>query len=163
MIVALALCSCCRPIISGNRPYIGRTPSRRARTICRVQRIGALERSHAGATAKSGLGSGVPRDLEFWPEIDFRDDRDGCLFVATVRRKEASGPPGDAGSEKSSEKSSEKILRLLSANSTASAREIAAALELTPRAVEKQIATLRAAGHLRRVGPAKGGRWEVLK
>jgi hypothetical protein len=34
-----------------------------------------------------GLGSGVPRALEAWPDIDFRDDRDGGLFVATVRRK----------------------------------------------------------------------------
>jgi len=31
-----------------------------------------------------GLGSGIKRALEAWPEIDFFDDRDGCLF--TVKR-----------------------------------------------------------------------------
>jgi predicted HTH transcriptional regulator len=63
---------------------------------------------------------------------------------------------------KSSEKSSEKILAFLKEHNTASARKIAEALNLSPRAVEKQIAVLKAAGHLRRVGPAKGGRWEVV-
>jgi ATP-dependent DNA helicase RecG len=34
-----------------------------------------------------GLGSGIKRALEKWRDIDFRDDRDGCLFVATVWRR----------------------------------------------------------------------------
>ncbi len=33
-----------------------------------------------------GLGSGIQRALEEWPEIGFVDDGDGCLFTATVRR-----------------------------------------------------------------------------
>lgn len=33
-----------------------------------------------------GLGSGIKRALEKWPQIDFADDREGCLFNATVRR-----------------------------------------------------------------------------
>ena len=33
-----------------------------------------------------GLGSGIKRALEEWPQIDFTDDREGCLFTATVRR-----------------------------------------------------------------------------
>jgi ATP-dependent DNA helicase RecG len=40
-----------------------------------------------GVLPYRGLGSGVPRALEAWPDIDFRDDREGGLFVATVRRK----------------------------------------------------------------------------
>ena len=36
-----------------------------------------------------GLGSGIKRALERWPNIDFHDDRDGCLFVATVWRRGA--------------------------------------------------------------------------
>ena len=34
-----------------------------------------------------GLGSGIKRALELCPQIDFIDDRDGCLFTATVHRK----------------------------------------------------------------------------
>ncbi|MCI5133317.1 MAG: ATP-dependent DNA helicase RecG, partial [Candidatus Electrothrix sp. EH2] len=33
-----------------------------------------------------GLGSGVKRALAAWPDIDFQDDREGCLFTATVYR-----------------------------------------------------------------------------
>jgi len=35
-----------------------------------------------------GLGSGIKRALEQWSQIDFTDDREGCLFTATVRRPE---------------------------------------------------------------------------
>ncbi|WP_054847797.1 HTH domain-containing protein [Methanoculleus chikugoensis] len=99
-----------------------------------------------------GLGSGIKRALEDWPEIDFTDDRDGCLFTVTVNRKE----------EERSEKSSEKILVLLKAEPPRlAAREIAERLEITQRAVEKQIANLREDGRLRRIGSARGGHWEV--
>lgn len=33
-----------------------------------------------------GLGSGILRALEAWPRIDFKDDREACLFTATVWR-----------------------------------------------------------------------------
>jgi len=111
-----------------------------------------------------GLGSGVPRAIEAWPRIEFHDDRDGMLFIAKVTRTAA-----PAGSEKSSEKSSEnewdrtskRILEIIAADPAASAREVAAKLGLTSRAVEKQFASLKAAGRLRRIGPSKGGRWQV--
>ncbi|MCI5158636.1 MAG: ATP-dependent DNA helicase RecG, partial [Candidatus Electrothrix sp. AUS1_2] len=34
-----------------------------------------------------GLGSGIKRALAAWPDIDFQDDREGCLFTATVYRR----------------------------------------------------------------------------
>jgi len=36
-----------------------------------------------------GLGSGIKRALAAWPQIDFVDNQDGCLFTATVHRKPA--------------------------------------------------------------------------
>ena len=33
-----------------------------------------------------GLGSGIRRALKIWPEIDFQNDYEGCLFSATIRR-----------------------------------------------------------------------------
>jgi ATP-dependent DNA helicase RecG len=118
-----------------------------------------------------GLGSGIQRALKNWPKIDFTDDHDRCLFIATVHRKPAgelilAGDSAEGplrGSEKSSEKSSEKILRLIKAKPTISAAEIAQEIGITSRAVEKQIDTLKKAGMIRRIGPAKGGRWEVIK
>jgi len=72
-------------------------------------------------------------------------------IIATVHRKAV----------ESSEKSSEKILIMLKAEPGPTAKEIAKRLEISPRAVEKQIAKLRKQDSLRRIGPAKGGHWEV--
>ncbi|MGO9413547.1 MAG: HTH domain-containing protein [Syntrophobacteraceae bacterium] len=106
------------------------------------------------------IRSGIKRALEDWPEIKFTDDRDGCLFTATVHRKVAiSSEESEAGSEKSSE----RILALLKGAPELPAREIADALRISQRAVEKQIARLREEARIRRTGPAKGGHWEVVE
>lgn len=114
-----------------------------------------------------GLGSGIQRALKNWPKIDFTDDHDRCLFIATVHRKPVGELilAGDSaeGPMKGSEKSSEKILGLIKAKPTISAAEIAQEIGITSRAVEKQIDTLKKAGMIRRIGPAKGGLWEVIK
>lgn len=69
------------------------------------------------------------------------------------------------GSEESSEESSEEmpLLRLLKAHPGLTAKQAAEQLGLSPRAVEKQLAALKAAGRLRRVGPNKGGHWQVVE
>ena len=66
------------------------------------------------------------------------------------------------GSEKGTEKSSEKILAFFSRNREAGARDAARALGISQRAVEKHIAALKKKGRLKRVGPDKGGHWEVV-
>jgi ATP-dependent DNA helicase RecG len=67
------------------------------------------------------------------------------------------------GSEKSSEKSSEKILSLIRENPKISAKEISEIIGISSRAVEKNIAKLKEKGFLKRVGPAKGGYWKMIK
>jgi ATP-dependent DNA helicase RecG len=110
-----------------------------------------------------GLGSGIKRALEAWPQIDFADDRDGCLFTATVHRKAGlvSGKT-DAGSQKSSQKSSQKIVDLMRGVPEITIAGLAKNLSVTDRAIKKQIEKLKAQGRIRRVGPDKGGHWEVL-
>jgi len=108
-----------------------------------------------------GLGSGIKRALEAWPEIGFSDDREGCLFTATVHRTEVTGSGKSSG--KSSGKTDEEILALLSARPKTTIPELAEALSLSTRAVEKQIARLKKEGRLRREGSKKGGQWEVLR
>lgn len=122
-----------------------------------------------------GLGSGIKRAMKDWPDIDFVDDHDGCLFKVTVRRKapedlgltndsEVFSPNFSVGSSgKSSVKSSVKIVKLMQLQPSISIPEIAAALDISSRAVEKHIANLRRSKAIRRVGPAKGGKWEVLE
>lgn len=58
-------------------------------------------------------------------------------------------------------KSREKILALLKEHSEYSARKLAEEIGITPKAVEKQLANLKASGLIRREGPDKGGKWII--
>ncbi len=126
-----------------------------------------------GLLPYKGIGSGIRRALDDWPDIDFLDDRGGCIFTVTVYRKTKKGSGkmvvfpkeqvlSQEGSEKGSEKSSEKILKLLSATPQMTILQLANQLGISTRAVEKQIAKLRERDFLKRIGPAKGGYWKVL-
>ena len=65
------------------------------------------------------------------------------------------------GREKS-EKSREKIIALLAEDGKLSAMALAGRIGITPKAVEKHLAKLKAEGIITRIGPAKGGHWEVV-
>ena len=58
-------------------------------------------------------------------------------------------------------KSKEIILALLREHPEYSARKLAEAIGITPKAVEKQLANLKAAGVIKHEGPDKGGRWVI--
>jgi len=143
-----------------------------------------------------GLGSGIRRVLEEWPEIDFADDHDGCLFTATVHRKGSpkdaeqhtgspkgspiSSPkdakqhtgspkgspissPKDAEQHTGSPKTAERLLELIRLDSSITTEHLGELLGISKRAVLKQIEKLKEQKKLRRVGPARGGHWQVLK
>ncbi|MEA3360070.1 MAG: winged helix-turn-helix transcriptional regulator [Thermodesulfobacteriota bacterium] len=98
-----------------------------------------------------GLGSGIKQALDAWPEIDFIDDRGGCLFTATVHRKD----------ETSSGKTSGKILTALKQDGNLTIPELASLIDVTERSMERNIKKLQEQSRLRRIGPSKRGRWEV--
>jgi ATP-dependent DNA helicase RecG len=106
-----------------------------------------------------GLGSGIKRALDEWPQIDFTDDRDGRLFTATVHRK----PVGEMKLIGVTPKTSGKIVEFMRENSLITIPELAKKIGVTERSVERNIQKLQDSGIVRRVGPAKGGHWEVLK
>lgn len=113
-----------------------------------------------------GLGSGIKRALEKWPDTAFTDDHDGCLFTATVHRKPAGelalAADSPATRRKSVGKASEKILGSCRENSSITIEELAALIGITDRSVERNIQSLREKGLLRRIGGRKEGHWEVL-
>lgn len=67
---------------------------------------------------------------------------------------------GESGEKKM--KSREKILDLLRAHPEYTTAILARQVGITTKAVEKQLARLKTDGLLRRIGPDKGGKWEVL-
>jgi len=61
------------------------------------------------------------------------------------------------------EKSKEKILRLIASSPKITTLEIAEAIGLSRAGVEKAIKKLKQEGRLSRIGPDKGGEWEVIR
>ncbi len=120
-----------------------------------------------------GLGSGIKRALEKWPDIDFTDDHDGCLFTATVHRKPVeelelvniepeaslkSSSKTDATSRKRREsvgKASGKILETCREKPSVTIPELAELIGITERSVQRNIQNLQRDGLLRRVGGRK--------
>jgi len=60
-----------------------------------------------------GLGSGIRRVLEDWPDIEFVDDREGCLFIAIIHRVKVHGKTKKAPVK--ANKEANKALRVQSA------------------------------------------------
>lgn len=80
------------------------------------------------------------------------------------RKSQKSSEKGsEKGSEKSSEKSSEKIFAMIKLNPNVTTSEMVLTLGISERAVFKQIKLLKEANRIRRVGPDKGGHWEIIE
>lgn len=137
-----------------------------------------------------GIGSGIVRALEAWPDIDFEDDREGSLFKAIVRRRREAGEGAgavapeiapeipnlhqkqrflgatspDFAPEIAPEIAPElsALLERISANPRITTAELADALKVSRRTVLARITTLKEKGILRRTGPSKGGKWELI-
>ena len=65
--------------------------------------------------------------------------------------------------ENMSEKMSEKILWLINDNPEISAKELAYIINRSSRTIERAIAKLKKEGRIKRIGPDKGGYWEVIE
>ena len=66
-----------------------------------------------------------------------------------------------SGSEKT-KGNNQEIIDIIRTNAKISAAEIAMQLGVSSRAIEKRLKTLRENGIIRRIGPDKGGHWEVI-
>ncbi len=67
------------------------------------------------------------------------------------------------GTLKSREKSREIIIFLMRENPGITQNDLVEALQLSIKTIEKYIKNLKAACIIRRVGPDKGGRWEIIE
>ena len=114
-------------------------------------------------------GRGIKMILEREPATEF-EEIGTVQFVATFKRKNNEVSPtlkvGEDVGEKvgeSSQKSSQKIIVLISENMKITIEELATELGISDRAVKKQLAKLKQKDVLRRVGPDKGGHWEIVE
>ena len=96
--------------------------------------------------------------LQNYPETAFEIQVMGGGVLLTFARSGASHPEESGATP---QKSSEKILVLLRQSPTMTTKKLAQQLGISQRAIEKQIDKLKRDGHLQRIGPDKGGYWQV--
>ncbi|MCC5840387.1 MAG: putative DNA binding domain-containing protein [Opitutales bacterium] len=121
-----------------------------------------------------GLGSGIKRALEQWPEIEFFDDHDGCLFRVTVPRKpveeldlvhadapEIRGAPKNAPINAPVTSLQMQMLDLIGLNPQATYDDLARLTGKDRTTVMRNVSKLKRLGRLMRVGPKKGGHWQI--
>lgn len=124
-------------------------------------------------------GSGIGRIRRFikeegLPDPDFRTISDGfqvTVFGESINKvrdvgenltiEKSKEKSKEKGKEKGKEKSKEKILGELYSNPTISINELAEKTGLSVSGVEKNLKGLKQKGIIRRIGPAKGGHWEI--
>ena len=113
---------------------------------------------------RAGTGIQRMKDSMVRAGLPLAEIKYDTFFTITLRRPLKEEMPGSVkSSEKGSVKSSEKILEAIRGNRRISAREIGKQVGISPRAVEKILSRLKQQGYLNRVGPDRGGYWEIVE
>ncbi|MBT7065192.1 MAG: winged helix-turn-helix transcriptional regulator [Verrucomicrobia bacterium] len=132
------------------------TPHPKNPTICKFMlQLGRFEE----------LGSGVinvSRYLPHYAEGALPQFLEEQMFTAIIPIAGGDQNRG-TGNQKSNQKSNQKILELLKAKPLLTIHELAELLAMSVSGVKKQIAKLKVQGELKRIGPDKGGHWEVVE
>ena len=121
-------------------------------------------------------GRGMPLIWENAPDAEFREI--AGIFIAgfhrpsfTEEKSEAMGENLDKGSQKrlvdvlvdGLVESQRQILALVDENPRVSKKRMAECIGISTTAIDKNITMLKNKGYLQRIGPDRGGYWEVLK
>jgi ATP-dependent DNA helicase RecG len=94
------------------------------------------------------LGSGIPRILKHYDKKSFYISDN---FIRLTFNYEMS------------EKMSEKILTQIELNNFVTIKQLSELLSVAKRTIERSLKSLQDKGLVKRVGPAKGGYWEIIK
>jgi len=90
--------------------------------------------------------------LESYPNLSFTFDEIANGMLATF----------EIVIEKSSVKSSVKIIEIMRSNKSVTIAQLSARLNISHRAIEKQISNLKKKNLIERIGPVNGGYWKVF-
>lgn len=115
-------------------------------------------------------GRGISLILSNEPTADFKES--GTHFITTFKRKNVVEQVPEGVGEKVGERVGErvgekltsnqqKIMELIRKHKDISARELSKQVGISQRKTEDKLAKLKKKGILKRVGPDKGGRWEI--
>jgi len=112
-------------------------------------------------------GSGllrVEKELESYPNLNFTFDEiaNGMLATFEIVIEKSSVKSSVKGSVKGSVKSSVKIIEIMRSNKSVTIAQLSARLNISHRAIEKQISNLKKKNLIERIGPVNGGYWKVF-
>ena len=119
------------------------------------------------------VGSGTSKIIQWckdWglPEPTYEEAGGSFVTVFHNPKQDQVAPIGSEkttqkSTQKKAQKSTQKILELIGQNSSVTRAELAEKTGLSDSGVKKQLKKLQKNGQLKRVGPDKGGHWEVVK
>lgn len=116
-----------------------------------------------------GLGTGVRRALQDWPQIQFIDDRDGCLFTSLIERPvqkerlKGQDAPINAPINAPLSDLQVQILKIIENDPWTAYEDIALKLEKDRSTIKRNIQQLKSLGILQRTGSKKKGSWIIIK
>ena len=89
----------------------------------------------------------------------------GTKFITTFKRRSylESKKESEKLGENRTQKTTQKIIEAITKKSDITQKELATIIGITEDGVKYHITRLRKQGLLKRIGPDKGGYWEVLK
>ncbi|MBI2266057.1 MAG: winged helix-turn-helix transcriptional regulator [Armatimonadetes bacterium] len=116
----------------------------------KVERLGMGIQKMKDAMVAAGL-----RQPTFAPDGFFR-----AIFH---RSPEFAMKEGSPGSGKASEKTPGRILASLARHRRVTIADLAKVIGVSDRTIERNLKRLQEQGRLRRIGPDKGGHWEVVR
>lgn len=152
-------------------------------TVDEIKMGNAYQRNQLAATlcAKTmeyrGLGSGIVRALRADSNIEFHNEVNGDQFRVILWRKNSKSlvptleeplpqyqktPLAGFELQKKKKTARERILECISQDGKVTTAILASRLEMSVSGIERNLRILKQEGRLRRVGPDKGGRWEVI-
>ncbi|MCG2711978.1 MAG: winged helix-turn-helix transcriptional regulator [Candidatus Omnitrophica bacterium] len=137
----------------------------------KVERIGSGIQKMRDLMKEAGLKEPVFESEVFFRAIFYRDPQYSLKGAGSLKsspkRSLKSSPKRSLKSSpkrslKSSPKTEDKIIQFIGEDKHVTTKNIAINLGISKRAVLKQIDKLKKEGRLKRIGPAKGGHWEIL-
>ena len=114
------------------------------------------------------LGSGVLNITRYLPfyakggQAQFLEGNPFTTILPLASVVAPGGEPPEKGGEKLTQNQG-RILVLIKKDPSIPARELAHKVGITQRKIEQNLAKLKQQGRLRRIGPDKGGHWEIVK
>ena len=144
------------PSVDFNQMEAGQSEIRNKLIAATFKKLGIIEQWGNGLKI-------IFDDLKNYPEIELNWSEPGIAFRVTFSKKSYTPEMSEKTRAKMSEKMSENILWLIKDNPEISAKELAYIVNRSSRTIERAIAKLKKEGRIKRIGPDKGGHWEVMK